>query len=134
MEIWILFLSINRKTVDEQIYNPINELKEFAANCSKHFELYKKGKGNISVCIKFLLKINEEWFSTTENKEENNCSINVYAKCFDEIYSEIEKFRCKIYKQKYVQIKPSCIISRMKDIKHEEKCDENNMQDTSIVK
>lgn len=109
-----------RKMAYEQVYAPIKELRKSALRQAYHFQLYKTGEGNISHCTAFLLKLNEEWFSKKEINNEDVHSITIYLKCSDILTDEIEKFRCKIYKQKYEAEEHHPIMSKIYRINHKE--------------
>jgi len=110
-----------RKLAYEQIYNPIKEFKESVVREAYHFQLYKAGEGNISDCTNFLLKLNEKWFSKKEVNRDEIHSVTIYQKYYDMLEDSVEKFRCKIYNQKYREDEHKPIISRIYQIKHEDK-------------
>lgn len=102
-----------RKMAYEQVYEPIKEQRKSALRQAYHFQLYKAGEGNISACTAFILKLNEEWFSTKEVNNDDIHSITVYRKCYDALLDATESFRCEIYKQKFEPEEHHPIISRI---------------------
>lgn len=68
-----------------------------------HFNLFKDGNGSFPACILKLSELNQEYFSIKEEKIQGCINVLIYQDVFDEITSALEKFRCKIYRIKYVE-------------------------------
>ena len=67
------------------------------------------GKGNFAVCASKVVDLNKLFFATKDVEAHGYVNTLVYQTAFDEIESELEKFRCQIYKAKYVPVKASPI-------------------------
>ena len=74
-----------------------------------HFNLLNDGKGNFAVCASKVVDLNKLFFTAKDVEVHGYVNTLVYQTAFDEIESELEKFRCKIYKTKYVPVKASPI-------------------------
>lgn len=79
-----------------------------------HFDLLNDGKGNFAVCVSKVVDLNKLFFAAKDVKAHGYVNTLVYQTAFDEIESELEKFRCKIYKTKYVPVKSSPISGMMR--------------------
>lgn len=79
-----------------------------------YFNLLNDGKGNFAVCASKVVDLNKLFFATKDVEAHDYVNTLVYQTAFDEIESELEKFRCKIYKAKYVPIKASPISGTMR--------------------
>lgn len=71
-------------------------------------------KGNFAVCVSKVVDLNKLFFAAKDVKAHGYVNTLVYQTAFDEIESELEKFRCKIYKTKYVPVKSSPISGMMR--------------------
>lgn len=109
-----------RKQAFDSVCNPIHKLKESVARQSYHFQLYMSGEGNISACTAFLLELNKEWFAVKEVNREEIHSIVVYRERYNILLEAVEKFRCKIYRQKYKAEVANPVISKIYHIEHKE--------------
>ena len=79
-----------------------------------HFNLLNDGKGNFAVCASKVVDLNKLFFAAKDVEAHGYVNTLVYQTAFDEIESELEKFRCKIYKIKYVPVKSSPISGMMR--------------------
>ena len=68
----------------------------------------------IAVCVSKVVDLNKLFFAAKDVKAHGYVNTLVYQTAFDEIESELEKFRCKIYKTKYVPVKSSPISGMMR--------------------
>ena len=76
-----------------------------------HFkEFLKSQNGNVPVMIDFLTDLNEKYFSVEQICDEDYSSQRIYRKDYDKLSESLEKFRCKIYGQKYTENKPTPTI------------------------
>lgn len=67
-----------------------------------------------AVCVSKVVDLNKLFFAAKDVKAHGYVNTLVYQTAFDEIESELEKFRCKIYKTKYVPVKSSPISGMMR--------------------
>ena len=102
-----------RNEAYESIYNKIRTIiLEFRSE-AYHFNLVAKGGGNLAVCAKKVDDLNQKYFSLKEETIHGHTNVLVFQKVFDDIYVSLEKFRCKIYRTKYVEPKIEPISGKM---------------------
>ena len=92
-----------RKKAYNLIYGKLEKIVHQIQFEVYHFNLFKDGNGSFPVCILKLSELNQEYFSIKEEKIQGCINVSVYQDVFDEIASALEKFRCKIYRIKYVE-------------------------------
>lgn len=78
-----------------------------------HFNLLKSGDGNYAVCVLKLKELNNLFFDVKKEIDNNATYIKIYKKEIDDLEEKLEKFRCKIYSQKYVANKNYPIICKI---------------------
>ena len=96
------------------IDNAYGNLDFIISNHSIREYAYNDMKGNFAVCASKVVDLNKLFFATKDVEAHDYVNTLVYQTAFDEIESELEKFRCKIYKAKYVPIKASPISGKMR--------------------
>lgn len=79
-----------------------------------HFNLLAEGKGNLPVCAQKVSDLNQEYFLSKEEKTHGYANTLIYQNVFDDVDASLEKFRCKIYRVKYVEPKRRPIFSKTK--------------------
>ena len=109
---------ISNHSIREYAYNDIfDKMRKFVYQFREeayYFNLLNDGKGNFAVCASKVVDLNKLFFATKDVEAHDYVNTLVYQTAFDEIESELEKFRCKIYKAKYVPIKASPISGTMR--------------------
>lgn len=104
---------ISNHSIRKYAYNNIfDKMRKFVYQFREeayHFDLLNDGKGNFAVCVSKVVDLNKLFFAAKDVKAHGYVNTLVYQTAFDEIESELEKFRCKIYKTKYVPVKSSPI-------------------------
>lgn len=109
---------ISNHSIREYAYNDIfDKMRKFVYQFREeayYFNLLNDGKGNFAVCASKVVDLNKLFFATKDVEAHDYVNTLVYQTAFDEIESELEKFRCKIYKAKYVPIKASPISGKMR--------------------
>lgn len=78
-----------------------------------HFNLLKDGNGNFTVCILKVSELNQEYFLSKEEKTHGYTNTLIFQNVFDNIDASLEKFRCKIYKSKYIESEKVPISGKM---------------------
>lgn len=102
-----------RQKAYELIYDKLrNIVYQFQAEVY-HFNLLKNGKGNFSVCILKVFELNQEYFCSEEKKIQGYTNTLIFQNVFNDIGASLEKFRCKIYRVKYVEPKKIPISGKM---------------------
>lgn len=94
-----------RKKAYDLIYDKIRKIVIKFKTETYHFNLLKDGKGNFSVCATKVSDLDKEFFLSKEETEHGYTHTLVYQNVFDDIYVSLEKFRCKIYRTKYKELK-----------------------------
>ena len=102
-----------RNEAYESIYNKIRTIIFEFRSEAYHFNLVAKGGGNLAVCAKKVDDLNQKYFSLKEETIHGHTNVLVFQKVFDDIYVSLEKFRCKIYRTKYVEPKIEPISGKM---------------------
>ena len=109
---------ISNHSIREYAYNDIfDKMRKFVYQFREeayHFNLLNDGKGNFAVCASKVVDLNKLFFATKDVEAHGYVNTLVYQTAFDEIESELEKFRCQIYKAKYVPVKASPISGMMR--------------------
>ncbi len=109
---------ISNHSIREYAYNNIfDKMRKFVYQFREeayHFNLLNDGKGNFAVCASKVVDLNKLFFAAKDVEAHGYVNTLVYQTAFDEIESELEKFRCKIYKIKYVPVKSSPISGMMR--------------------
>lgn len=109
---------ISNHSIRKYAYNNIfDKMRKFVYQFREeayHFDLLNDGKGNFAVCVSKVVDLNKLFFAAKDVKAHGYVNTLVYQTAFDEIESELEKFRCKIYKTKYVPVKSSPISGMMR--------------------
>ena len=109
---------ISNHSIREYAYNDIfAKMRKFVYQFREeayHFNLLNDGKENFAVCASKVVDLNKLFFETKDVEAHGYVNTLVYQTAFDEIESELEKFRCKIYKAKYVPVKASPISGKMR--------------------
>ncbi|MDD7381668.1 MAG: hypothetical protein PUG37_02635, partial [Bacillales bacterium] len=77
------------------------------------FNLLKDGNGNFTVCILKVSELNQEYFLSKEEKTHGYTNTLIFQNVFDDIDASLEKFRCKIYKSKYIESEKVPISGKM---------------------
>lgn len=95
-----------RQKAYEQIYDKLRKIVYHFRNAVYHFNLLKDGNGNFPVCILKVSELNQKYFLSKEENLQGYTNISIFQNVFDDIDASLEKFRCKIYKSKYVESKP----------------------------
>ena len=73
-----------------------DRIRRFKIECKKersHFELLKRGNGNVSICFDKVIELDRVLYRT----EKGNMGHSVYAYMVDELLDELEVFRSMIY-------------------------------------
>lgn len=70
-----------------------------------HFNLLQNNKGNFAVCALKVSELNQKYFISEEENIHGYVNTLIYQNVFDEVDKSLEKFRCKIYRIKYVEPK-----------------------------
>ena len=99
-----------RQKAYEQIYDKLRKIVYQFRNEVYNFNLLKDGNGNFPVCILKVSELNQTYFLQKEEKHQEYTNILIFQNAFDDIDASLERFRCKIYKSKYVEPKriPVC--------------------------
>lgn len=95
-----------RQKAYEQIYDKLRKIVYQFRNEVYHFNLLKDGNGNFPVCILKVSELNQKYFLPKEENLQGYTNVSIFQNVFDDIDASLEKFRCKIYKSKYVESKP----------------------------
>ena len=95
-----------RQKAYEQIYDKLRKIVYQFRNEVYHFNLLKDGNGNFPVCILKVSELNQKYFLSKEENFQGYTNVSIFQNVFDDIDASLEKFRCKIYKSKYVESKP----------------------------
>ena len=95
-----------RQKAYEQIYDKLRKIVYQFRNEVYHFNLLKDGNGNFPVCILKVSELNQKYFLSKEENLQGYTNVSIFQNVFDDIDASLEKFRCKIYKSKYVESKP----------------------------
>lgn len=95
-----------RQKAYEQIYDKLRKIVYQFRNEAYYFNLLKNGSGNFPVCILKVSELNQEYFLSKEENLQGYTNVSIFQNVFDDIDASLEKFRCKIYKSKYVESKP----------------------------
>ena len=94
-----------RQKAYEQIYDKLRKIVYQFQQEVYYFNQLKDGKGNFPVCILKVSELNQEYFLSKEENFQEYTNILIFQNVFDDIDASLEKFRCKIYKIKYVEPK-----------------------------
>lgn len=108
---------IFEKNWSNEKFAPLDKMRKFVYQFREeayHFNLLNDGKGNFAVCASKVVDLNKLFFATKDVEAHGYVNTLVYQTAFDEIESELEKFRCQIYKAKYVPVKASPISGMMR--------------------
>ena len=114
------FLFGNRKirlVAFELIYSKLQDYRNKIKSEVFHFNMIKDGKGSFGVCCKKVLELNDFFFATEINQNDNSEWTTVYQKKFDDVSDKIEEFRSKVYFRKEVQYeKKAPVFSQLRRI------------------
>lgn len=94
-----------RQKAYEQIYDKLRKIVYQFRNEVYHFNLLKDGNGNFPVCILKVSELNQKYFLSKEENLQGYTNVSIFQNVFDDIDASLEKFRCKIYRIKYVEPK-----------------------------
>ena len=94
-----------RQKAYELIYDKLRNIVYQFQSEVYHFNLLKNGKGNFYVCILKVSELNQEYFCSEEKKIQGYTNTLIFQNVFNDIAASLEKFRCKIYRIKYVEPK-----------------------------
>lgn len=94
-----------RQKAYESIYDKLRNIVYQFQTEVYHFNLLKDGKGSFPVCILKVSELNQEYFCSKEKKIQGYTNTLIFQDFFDDIDDSLEKFRCKIYRIKYVASK-----------------------------
>lgn len=92
-----------RQKAYELIYDKLRKIIYQFQSEVYHFNLLKDGKGNFSVCVLKVSELNQEYFCSKKKKIQGHTNVLIFQNVFDDIEDSLEKFRCKIYKIKYIE-------------------------------
>lgn len=110
-----------RKNAYNDIYDKLRKIVFQFRTEAYHFNLLKEGNGNFPVCIKKVSNLNQEYFLVEEKAMHGYTNTLIYQHVFDDIDARLEKFRCKIYRTKYVEQKREPIFGKMICFEKDEK-------------
>lgn len=102
-----------RKTVYSNFHEKIRKMRYEAVEKAYHFRLVKSGEGNLSVCLGFILEINNIWFKTEHSVKDDYEIKTIYRSVYDDLCNDIERFRAKIYGQEPTIYESKPFISHM---------------------
>lgn len=102
-----------RKKAHDSIYDKIRKIVIQFRTETHRFNLLKDGEGNFPVCAMKVLDLDKEYFLSKEVTEHGYTHTLTYQNVFDDIDASLEKFRCKIYRTKYIEPKREPISGKM---------------------
>ena len=102
-----------RQKAYELIYDKMKEIVHQFRSEVYHFNLLKDGKGNFSICVSKVYELNQKYFLSKEENFQNYTNTLVFQNVFDDLEASLEKFRCKIYRIKYVEPEKMPISGKM---------------------
>lgn len=102
-----------RENAYDTIYDKLRKIVFQFRTETYHFNLLKNGKGNFPVCAAKVSNLNQEYFLSEEETIHGYTNTMVYQHIFDDINVALEKFRCEIYRTKYLEPKREPISGKM---------------------
>lgn len=102
-----------RKKAYELIYDKLRKIVYQVRSEAYHFNLLKDEKGNFTVCALKVSELNQKYFLTKEKKIQGYTDTIVFQNVFDDIEASLEKFRCRIYRIKYVEPEKIPVFDKM---------------------
>lgn len=109
------FIMVNkciRKKAYELIFEKLRKIVYEFKSEVYYFNLLKDGNGNFAICALKVSELNQEYFMSKEEKTHEYINTLIFQNIFDDIDASLEKFRCEIYKSKYIEPKKVAISGK----------------------